>query len=118
MWRGREVKRRGHEAEEKDEKGDKGSPAARRVERGGIIDGRDAEETHAEEQSAPDVPTFPETEHAEGDESDGENNGRVAVKVSADGTKDVTAIELGGWQEIERSGKKADPCGAADRMKQ
>ena len=45
----RKVERSGHETEEKDEKGKKRSPAAMEVERCGIVNGRDAKETHAEE---------------------------------------------------------------------
>jgi|SRR6267143_1158302 hypothetical protein len=37
---------------------------------------------------------------------------------SAEGTQDVAAVELGNGKKIERSGKKADPGGAANGMKQ
>lgn len=57
-------------------------------------------------------------EEAEGDESDGEKYGRVAVKADADGAEDVAAIELGGGEKIEGSGKKADPGGTTDGIKQ
>jgi hypothetical protein len=57
-------------------------------------------------------------ENTESHESDGDKKGRVAVQASVDGAEDVAAIELGGGQQIERCGEKADPGGAADRMKQ
>ena len=57
----RKVERRGHETEEKDEKCKKRSPSAIRVEQSGIVNGRDAKETHAEKKEPPNVPTLPET---------------------------------------------------------
>ena len=57
----RKVERRGHETEKKDEKGEKRSPAAMGIERSGIVNGRDAKETHAEKERPPNVPAFPET---------------------------------------------------------
>ena len=58
----RKVERRGHETEEKDEKREKRSPAAMRVERRGIVNGRGAKGTHAEKECSPNVPALPETE--------------------------------------------------------
>ena len=55
------VERRGHETKEKDKKCKKRSPAAKGVERSGIVNGRDAKETHAEKKDSPNEPTFPET---------------------------------------------------------
>ena len=37
---------------------------------------------------------------------------------SAEGTKNVTAIELGDWEKIEGSGEESDPSGAANGVKQ
>jgi hypothetical protein len=58
----RKVERRGHETEEKDEKCKKRSQAARGVEGSGIVNGRDAKETHAEKERTPDVPALPKAE--------------------------------------------------------
>jgi hypothetical protein len=55
-----EVERRGHETKEKDKKCKKRSPAAKGVERSGIVKGRDAKETHAKKERSPNVPAFPE----------------------------------------------------------
>ena len=57
----RNVERRGHETQEKNEKREERSPEARGVERGRIVNGRDAQETHAEKERSPDIPAFPET---------------------------------------------------------
>ncbi len=95
------VERSGHETEEKNEKGKKCAPAARSVERGGIIDGCDAQETNAEEENSPDVPALPETEEAERDENERKKDRNVTVKGSAEGTENVAAVQLGNRQEIE-----------------
>src|SRR5450432_22748 len=34
------------------------------------------------------------------------------------GTKDVSAVELRGWEQIQRGGEQANPRGASDRMQQ
>src|SRR5689334_9937015 len=59
IWR--KVERRGHETKEEDKECKKCSPAAKRVERSRIVNGRDAKKTHAEKEQPPNVPTSPET---------------------------------------------------------
>jgi hypothetical protein len=59
IWRN--IERRGHETEEKDDKREERSPEARGVERSGIVNGCDAQKTHAEKERSPNVPAFPET---------------------------------------------------------
>ena len=44
----RKIEWRGHEAEDEDDKRKKSSPAAVGIERGGIVNGSDAKEAHAE----------------------------------------------------------------------
>ncbi len=40
------------------------------------------------------------------------------VETSAEGAQDMAAIQLGDGQEVERSGEKPDPGGAANGMEQ
>src|SRR5207249_5598216 len=51
IWR--KIERRRHETEQEDKKRKKRSQAAKRVERSGIVNGRDAKETHAEKKDSP-----------------------------------------------------------------
>jgi len=87
------------------------------VEGDGIVDGGDAEEAKAEEESGPDKPAVPE-EIAEGNEGDREKESGKTVEAGVDGAEDVAAVELPGWEEIQRGGEQADPGGAAYRGKQ
>ena len=115
-WRKVEWSR--HETEEKNEEGEKCPPAASGVERRGIVDGRDAKETHAEKEDSPNVPALPKAEEAESEKDEREKDRNGAVERSTEGTQYVAAVELGNGQKIERSCEKADPGGAADGMKQ
>lgn len=40
------------------------------------------------------------------------------MKTSAERTQNMAAVQLGNGEEIERGGEEADPCGAANGMKQ
>jgi len=40
------------------------------------------------------------------------------MEACIEGAENVAAVELSGGQEIQRSGEKADPCGAADWRKE
>ncbi len=116
IWR--KVEGRGHETEEKDKKRKKRCPAAKRVERSGIVNGRDAKETHAEKEQSPNVPAFPEAEQSEREESHGKKQRHVMMKASIEGTQNVAAVQLGDRQEVERSSEEPNPGGAANGMQQ
>ena len=91
-----------HEAEEKNEEGEECAPAARGIEGNGIVDRGDAQETHAEEEKSPNVPTLPpEAEKAEREKRDGKKDGDEAVKRGSERAENVASVELGNRQEIE-----------------
>src|SRR5437879_13163286 len=96
IWR--KVEGRGHETEEKDKKRKKRSQAAKRVERSGIVNGRDAKETHAEKKDYPHVPALPETKQSEREESQGKMNGNVKVEAVSERYQIVLAAQLGEGQ--------------------
>src|SRR6266568_2090835 len=52
------------------------------------------------------------------DENQGKQAGQEPVQPGTDGTENVAAIQLGNGQQIERSCKQPNPCGAANGMKQ
>src|SRR5260370_152406 len=52
------------------------------------------------------------------DENQGKQGGQEPVQPGTDGAENVAAIQLGNGQQIERSCKQPDPCGAANGMKQ
>jgi len=113
----RKVKRSRHEAEKKDQQGQECGPTARGIERGGIENGRDPQESHAEEQESPDVPTFPE-EEAQKNERQGKKQRHGAVQPRTQRAENVTAIKLGYRQKIQRSGKQSHPGRSPDRRQQ
>jgi hypothetical protein len=113
----REIKRGGHEAEEKDQESDECAPETRGVKRSGIVDGGNAKETHAEKKKSPNVPALPEAEEAKGKKKDRKKHGDEAVERSAERAENVAAVELGDGKKIERGSEKSNPGGAADGMK-
>src|SRR3989442_5514543 len=52
------------------------------------------------------------------DENQRKQAGQEPVQPGTDGTENVADIQLGNGQQIERSCKQPDPCGAANGMKQ
>ena len=99
IWR--KIERRRHETEQEDKKRKKRSQAAKRVERSGIVNGRDAKETHAEKKDSPHVPALPETKQSEREESQGKKHGNVKVEAGIERSQNVSAVQLGDGQEIE-----------------
>jgi len=57
-------------------------------------------------------------EFAEHEEEGREEPRKDSVRARTDGAKDVATIELSGGEEVQRSGEKAHPGGAADRVEQ
>jgi len=106
----------GHEAEDENQEGKEGGAVARVAQWFRMEDGKRAKKTDADEQSGPDIPAAPVAESQESQEHGKKNRGGT-MSALADGAEDVAAIELPGGKKIERSGEKADPCGASDRMK-
>ncbi len=62
----RELRKDGgqHETEEKDDKSEEGAETANRVERLGIVNGRDTKQTHTKKHGTPDVPRLPEMKNS------------------------------------------------------
>ena len=56
------------------------------------------------------------SEVAERDETGRNQPGEESVDTRVDGAEDVTAIELAGGEEVERSSEETDPGGAANRV--
>lgn len=106
----------GHEAEEENEESCQSGEAAGRVERGGVVNWGDTEKANSEEKKSPHIPSGPEV--AEGKKRKREEPGEEAMNTSADGAKNVSAVELTGREKIQRGGEKADPSGAADGVKE
>src|SRR5260370_14269566 len=88
------------------------------VERRGIMNGRGTKRTHAEQERSPNVPALPETKEPQRNKNKRKKDGKVTVSARVERTQNVATVQLGHGQEIERSGEKADPGGAANRMKQ
>src|SRR5262249_4786324 len=87
------------------------------IERRGIVNWRHAHELQAKENQRPNEPAYP-LKMAQWNEGDRQGDGNPFVQLRAYGTHDVAAVELADGQKIQRSGEKAYPRGAADRMKQ
>ena len=68
-----------------------------------------------EEDGGPENPADPEEEASE-QKSDGQEKTQATMDARRDGVEDVSAIELAGGHEIERSDEEADPAGDQDRM--
>src|SRR5207302_2416197 len=98
----RNVERRGHEGEEKDQQSQERSPSAAGIESRGIVDGWDAEESHCEDHSRPEVPTFPEAEESEHGKTSRQEERRIPVQARVERTKNMTTIELGNGHEVQR----------------
>src|SRR5713226_9780437 len=88
------------------------------VERRGIMNGRGTKRTHAEQERSPNVPALPETKEPQRNKNKRKKDGKVTVSARVERTQNVATVQLGHGQEIERSGEKSDPGGAANRMKQ
>ncbi len=98
----RNVDRRGHKGEEKDQKGKERSPAAPGVQSHGIVNGRDAKESHNENQDSPEVPALPEAKEPKQEKNSRHEERRVAVKTGVERTKNMTAIKLSNRDKVQR----------------
>lgn len=115
-WRDKD--RRGHEAKQEDEKREQGSEPAARIKRCRIVDWEDTNEPQAEQQGAPEVPSFPEFEEGQSDQKEGKKDGIEFVQARTDRAENVATVQLRRGQQIERSGKETDPGGAPNRVKE
>ena len=68
-----------------------------------------------EEDEAPENPADP-VEDARNEKRDGQNQGHGTMYARRDGVKDVSAVELGGRDEVERGNEQADPACDENRM--
>ena len=114
----RKVERYGHEGNEKDKQSKERPPATTAIESCRIVNGGDAEESHSEKQSTPDVPTVPETNEPEHDENSRQEDRGITVDAGTERTKNVTAIKLCNRHEIERGDEQPDPGSAANRRQE
>src|SRR5258708_9979553 len=98
----RNVDRRGHKGEEKEQKGQERSPAAPGVQRHGIVNGRAAKESDNENQDPPEVPALPEANEPKQEKNSRHEERRVAVKTGVERTKNMTAIKLSNRDKVQR----------------
>src|SRR6266403_1488126 len=112
------VERCGHEGEEEDQQSKERSPATAGIERRGVVDGADAEETHGEDHGGPKIPAFPKAKDCEHDEASGKEERGIPVCARVERAKNVAAIELGMEDAVEEGGNGEDEtderAGSAD----
>jgi hypothetical protein len=107
-----------HETEEEDDECKEGAEAAKGIEWRWVVDGRDTKESHSKQHGAPDVPGLPEMKQAQGNESKRNEKGGKAMQARANGTKDMSAVQLAYGEQVHGSHEQTDPCGAADGRKE
>src|SRR5258708_33730695 len=98
----RNVDRRGHKGEEKDQKGKERSPAAPGVQSHGIVNGRDAKESHNENQDSPEVPALPEAKEPKQEKNSRHAERRVAANTRDGRTQKMSATRLSNPQKGHR----------------
>src|ERR1700686_2060996 len=90
----------GHEAQQKYKQRKTSGEAAIGVEGSVVVNGGGAKKAEAEEQGGPDVPAGPVAEEAEEEQQRGQKCRDQTMSASAEGTKNVAAVELSRRQKI------------------
>src|SRR5579859_6356563 len=92
-----------HKAEHENNQGQERPEPPLCIQRRSIVNRRNAQRTHDEQQRAPNVPTLPKMQPAESNHTNGQQERKNAMRAHTQRTQNVPAVQLRHGHEIERS---------------